>query len=68
MMGVLYVSDGDGGVADPVVDHGVHGDRHGVLGQNLRQINHHRHFHPCDIILTSCGGTPKVIVRRSTFW
>ena len=35
VVGVLHVGHADRGVADPVVDHGVHRDRHRVLGQNL---------------------------------
>ena len=35
VVGVLHVGDADGGVADPVVHHRVHRDRHAVLGQHL---------------------------------
>ena len=35
VVGVLHVGDADGGIADPVVHHRVHRDRHTVLGQHL---------------------------------
>ena len=35
VVGVLHVSHGYGGVGHPVVDHRVHGYRHGVPGQHL---------------------------------
>ena len=37
VMRVLDVGHRDGGVGDPVVDHGVHRHGHGVLGQNLKK-------------------------------
>ena len=33
---IFYVHDDRGGVIDPEVDDGLHGDRHGVLCQNLK--------------------------------
>ena len=35
VVGVLHVGHADGGVADPVVDDGVHGHGDAVLGQHL---------------------------------
>ena len=35
MMSVLHVGHADDGIGDPVVDHGVHGHRDGVLGEEL---------------------------------
>ena len=59
----------DRGIADSVVDHSIHWHRHRVLGQHL--FIYFVMF--CEnisskLLLTSWGGTPKVIVRRSTFW
>ena len=70
VVGVLHVGDADGGVADPVVHHRVHRHRHAVLGQHLTfgfEFNNHTEKFPIDCFLTSCGGTPNVIVLRSTF-
>ena len=69
VVGVLHVGDADGGVADPVVHHRVHRDRDAVLGQHLEsRIWVSNKKFPIDCFLTSCGGTPNVIVLRSTFW
>ena len=35
MTDLLWISYRHGGVADPVVDHGLHAHRHAVPGQNL---------------------------------
>ena len=35
VVSVLHVGHAHRGIADPVVDHRVHGDRHAVLGENL---------------------------------
>ena len=36
VVGVLHVGHRHSGVGHPVVDHGVHGNRHRVFGQDLR--------------------------------
>ena len=44
VVGVLHVGHTHRGVADPVVDHRVHRDRHAVLSENL--LGHHiEHLH-----------------------
>ena len=65
MVGVLHVGHTHSGVTDPVVDHRVHTHSHTVLGQHLASSDvsdtwWYRYR------LTSCGGTPSVIVLRST--
>ena len=65
VVGVLHVGHAHGGVTDPVVDHRVHRHRHAVLGQDLTETLVMRNI--IISIITSCGGTPSVIVLRSTF-
>ena len=67
VVGVLHVGHTHRGVADPVVDHRVHRHRHAVLGQHLNTLSQLSCLYYL-FDLTSWGGTPRVIVLRSTFW
>ena len=51
VVGVLHVGHADGGVADPVVDDGVHRDGDAVLGQHLPDRSGHRSGHRSDQVI-----------------
>ena len=66
-MCILYIGHTDSGIADPVVDHCIHWYCHAVFGQHLFIIVQ-IFFIPFTHDFTSWGGTPNVMVRRSTLW
>ena len=60
VVSILYIGHADGGIADPVVDHGIHRHRHAVLGQHLDIVKLWSGSKPCHLYLyvrTSIGCT-----------